>query len=68
VAPASSWKAFAMGDFAWAAFAVIAIPILAGFVVVALSPRWPSVGSHPFRTALVTFLLLGVLTVVATPG
>jgi hypothetical protein len=55
-------------DLAWVVFAEVVSPILGGVLVIALSPRWPSVGSHPFPTAFVLYLLLLVLTALAAPG
>jgi hypothetical protein len=55
-------------ELAWAAFAEVVFPIMAGVLLIALSPRWLSVGSHPFVTAFVLYVLLLVLTALAAPG
>lgn len=49
-------------ELAWVAFAQVVFPILVDGCVVALSSRQPSLGSHPFQTAFVLYILLLVLT------
>ncbi|MEW6224372.1 MAG: hypothetical protein AB1627_07055 [Chloroflexota bacterium] len=55
-------------DLLWVILGQIALPILVGVLVVALSPRWPRVGSSPFVTAFVLYLVLVTLTALAAPG
>ena len=55
-------------ELAYVVVGQIALPILVGVLVIALSPRWERVGSSPFLSALVLYLVLVVLTALAAPG
>lgn len=55
-------------ELVWVILGQTVVPIVVGILVVALAPRWPRIGSSPFVTAFVLYLVLVTLAALAAPG
>jgi hypothetical protein len=47
---------------------MVVVPIVAGMALLRMRETTPAIGEHPFRTAILLFVLLVIATALLSPG